>query len=86
MGRWKKEVHLPSLAGYKEIIIVMMRHGGAVDRIARDLGYPEKKVVDYIKAEGIDMLLNRRSWTWKETRKGRRRIRGQYKPRNNKKV
>ena len=85
MGRWKKELHLPSLAGYRETIIVMMRHGNSVDRIARDLGYPEKMVVDYIKAEGIDILLSRRSWTWKE-KKGRRKIRGQYKSRNNKKV
>ncbi len=85
MGRWKKELHLPSLAGYEEIIIVMMRHGNSVERIAKDLGYPEKRVVDYIKAEGIDILLSRRSWTWKEN-KGRRRIRGQYKSRNNKKV
>ena len=87
MGKrtWKKKAPVPSLGAFKETIIVMMRYGSAVDQIARDLDYPEKVVVDFIKSEGIDVLLSRRSWRWKAV-KERRKVRGQYKPRNNKKV
>jgi hypothetical protein len=56
---------LPNVSVYKEGILTMMRYGGAVDSIAKDLGIPEKILVDYIKAEGIDKQLSRRSWKWK---------------------
>jgi len=58
----------------------MMRYGGAVDRIAKDLGLSESKLVQYILDEGIDQLLVRRSWVWKESRVKRRKI-GVYKKR-----
>jgi len=65
---------------YRESILVMMRYGGAVDRIAKDLGLRESKLVKYIRDEGIDQLLARRSWVWKESRVKRRNI-GVYKKR-----
>ena len=54
------------LNGYKEAIKIMMRHGGAVDNIAIQLGYPEEVLVNYIKTEGLDVQLKRRKWKWKE--------------------
>ena len=61
----------------------MMRYGGAVDRIAKDLGLRESKLVEYILDEGIDQLLARRSWVWKESRVKRRNV-GVYKKRTKK--
>ena len=52
-------------APHRETIIVMMRYGGSVDQIARDLGIYEKVLVKYIKDEELDKKLERRSWTWK---------------------
>lgn len=52
-------------APHRETIIVMMRYGGSVDQIAQDLGIYEKVLVKYIKDEGLDKKLERRSWTWK---------------------
>ena len=43
----------------------MMRYGGGVDDIARQLGLVESDLVKYIKAEELDKKLERRSWTWK---------------------
>ena len=76
MGKrtWTKKAPLPNVSAYKESILTMMRYGGAVDKIAKDLGFPEKSVVDYIRAEGIDIQLSRRSWVWKSSRVTRRRI------------
>ena len=65
---------------YHESILVMMRYGGAVDRIAKELGVRESKLVQYILDEGIDQKLSRRSWVWKEKRVKRRNI-GVYKKR-----
>ena len=65
---------------YHETILVMMRHGGAVDRIAKDLDVPESALIKYIRDEGIDQLLSRRSWRWKEERVTRRSV-GVYKKR-----
>ena len=65
---------------YHETILVMTRHGGAVDRIAKDLDVPESVLVQYIRDEGIDQILSRRSWVWKEKRVKRRNI-GTYKKR-----
>ena len=67
---------------YHETIITMMRYGGSVDDIARDLGLTENSLVTYIKKEGIDKKLHRRSWKWKaQTRK--RRMVGSYRSRGN---
>ena len=67
---------------YHETIITMMRYGGAVDQIARDLGLTENSLVTYIKKEEIDKKLHRRSWKWKaQTRK--RRMVGSYRSRGN---
>ena len=65
---------------YHESILVMMRYGGAVDRIAKELGLRESKLVKYIRDEGIDQILSRRSWVWKEERAKRRSV-GVYKKR-----
>ena len=65
---------------YHETIIVMMRHGGAVDRMAKDLDIPESTLVQYIRDEGIDQILSRRYWVWKEKRVKRRTV-GVYKKR-----
>jgi len=58
----------------------MMRYGGSVDRIAKELGIPESTLVQYILDEGIDQILSRRSWVWKESRRKRRNV-GAYKKR-----
>ena len=60
-------------AGDHEIIIIMMRHGTSVDCIAKKLELPEKKLVTYIRKEGLDKQLARRSWTWKSNQKYRRK-------------
>ena len=85
MGKrtWTKKAPLPNVSAYKESILTMMRYGGAVDKIAKDLGFPEQVVVDYIKAEGIDKQLSRRSWKWKSG-KIRRRTLGYRKSRKEK--
>lgn len=77
MARDKKGVLLKPIHYYRESIILMMRYGKAVDRIAAELKYPEQMIVDYIKSEGIDSQLNRRSWKWKSD-KTKRRIMGGY--------
>ena len=59
---------------HRETIIVMMRYGGGVDDIARQLGLEEDDLIKYIKDEGLDIKLERRSWTWKAKQKSRRRI------------
>ena len=51
-----------------------MRYGQAIDMIARDLGIPEEKLVEYIKSEGIDKQLARRPWKWKADKPRRRRM------------
>ena len=71
-GRPKRE---PSAPGpHRETIIVMMRYGGSGDVIASQLGIRENDLVKYIKDEGLDKLLERRSWKWKASRKFRRRM------------
>jgi len=54
-----------NLSMYRETIVVMMRYGGCVDKIARDLGMVEDDLVKYIRDEGLDVQLSRRSWRWK---------------------
>lgn len=71
-GKSKLPKHVPDPRIYKETIITMMRYGGSIDIIAKDLGMPEKKLVNYIKKTGLDKQLVRRSWTWK-TAKPRKR-------------
>jgi len=83
MGRWKKGQPSPNVSVYKESILTMMRYGGAVDQIAKDLGIPERFLVAYIKEEGIDKQLSRRSWKWKSGVTKRRFV-GHYKTRKNK--
>ena len=61
--------HLPA---YKDVIIEMMRYGGAVDQIADDLNCSEPDLVFFIKSSGIDKQLSRRSWKWKATGKWKR--------------
>ena len=68
---------------YHETILVMMRHGCAVDRMSKDLDIQESTLVQYIRDEGIDQLLSRRSWRWKEEKIKRRCI-GKYKRRKKK--
>jgi len=63
----------PVIIQYHETIIIMMRHGTSVDRIAKKLELPEKKLVTYIRKEGLDKQLARRSWTWKSNQKYRRK-------------
>ena len=79
MGREKTYFMLYNISQYKETIKIMMRHGGIVSNMAKKLGYPEKELVNYIKAEGLDIELSRRGWEWKNKRgsKGmkRRRVR-----------
>lgn len=53
------------ISHYKETIKIMMRHGGVVSDMAKQLGHPEKALIDYIKSEGLDIELRRRSWKWK---------------------
>ena len=66
MGRHKRPpIEGKSPEAHKETIIVMMRYGGSVDNIATDLGLYEKVLVKYIKKEGLDKKMARRSWTWK---------------------
>jgi len=66
---------IPSAPGpHRETIIVMMRYGGNVDTIAEQLGIRESDLVKYIKDEGLDKLLARRSWKWKAKNKYRRRV------------
>ena len=43
-----KKALLP-VDSYKDFIIVVMRHGGSVDQIAKDLGYSEQELVEYIR-------------------------------------
>ena len=64
------------LHAYKDVIIEMMRYGGAVDQIADDLNCSEEDLVHFIKSSGIDKQLSRRSWKWKATDKGKRRVIG----------
>ena len=71
-GRPKTPRKMP--APHRETIIVMMRYGGGVDDIARQLGLVESDLIKYIKAEELDKKLERRSWTWKAKRKSRRRM------------
>ena len=68
-----KKAVLP-VDSYKDFIIVVMRHGGSVDQIAKDLGYSEQELVEYIKSSGIDKQLSRRSWKWKAGKKRKRKF------------
>ena len=61
---------------YKETIITMMRYGTNVDQIAKDLNMNESTLGDFIRKEGIDWDLRRRSWGWKTEGKLNRRKRG----------
>ena len=57
---------------YMETIKCMMRYGTNVDQIAKDLHIKEKTLVGFIREEGIDQDLKRRSWAWKTEKKNRR--------------
>ena len=70
----KAELH-PAISQYHEAIIIMMRYGTSVDHIAKKLDLPEKGLVDYIKKEGLDKQMARRSWTWNSNHKYRRKPR-----------
>lgn len=71
---WKKpKIEIP-LEQYQESIMLMMRYGGSVDHMAKDLNVTESRLVDFIKKEGIDKKLVRRSWSWKSSKKNRRRL------------
>ena len=72
-----KKALLP-VDSYKDFIIVVMQHGGSVDQIAKDLGYSEQELVEYIKSSGLDKQLSRRSWKWKAGEKRKRNV-GTYK-------
>ena len=61
---------------YKETIIRMMRYGTNVDQIAKDLDIKESVLDDFIRKEGIDWDLRRRSWAWKTKGKVYRKRRG----------
>ena len=74
----KAELH-PAISQYHEAIIIMMRYGKSVDHIAKKLDLPEKGLVDYIKKEGLDKQMARRSWTWNSNHKYRRKPRKQDK-------
>ena len=63
---------LVRLDSNRETIVIMMRYGGAIDQIARELGYSEQELVEYIKSSGIDKQLSRRSWKWKAGEKRKR--------------
>ena len=76
MGKWGKDMVEANPAVYRETIVVMMRYGGCVDQIAKDLGMRESTLVDYIRLEGLDVELGRRSWRWKSVT-GKKRRRGQ---------
>ena len=69
-GRKKTPDVLPG--PYKETIKCMMRFGTNVDQIAKDLHIKEKTLVEFIREEGIDQDLKRRSWAWKTEKKNRR--------------
>ena len=71
-----RELSLGNLESYREVIIEMMRYSGAVDQIADDLNCSEEDLVHFIKSSGIDKQLSRRSWKWKVTDKGKRRVIG----------
>tara|TARA_Y100000034_G_scaffold80863_1_gene96963 strand:- start:1078 stop:1371 length:294 start_codon:yes stop_codon:yes gene_type:complete len=66
-----------NLSMYRETIVVMMRYGGCVDKIARDLGIVESDLVRYIREEGLDDQLSRRGWRWKTEGGLRRKKRSQ---------
>lgn len=79
MGTYKNKVGRPKAIRrmpepHRETIIVMMRYGGGVDNIARQLGLVESDLIKYIKDSGLDKQLERRSWTWKAKQKSRRRM------------
>ena len=74
----KAELH-PAISQYHEAIIIMMRYGTSVDHIAKRQDLPEKGLVDYIKKEGLDKQMARRSWTWNSNHKYRRKPRKQDK-------
>ena len=67
-----KKLSLINLESYREVIIEMMRYGGAVDQIADDLNCSEPDLVFFIKSSGIDKQLSRRSWKWKAVDKRKR--------------
>ena len=73
---------LVRLDSNRETIVIMMRYGGAIDQIARELGYSEQELVEYIKSSGIDKQLSRRSWKWKAGEK-RKRNAATYKRKKN---
>ena len=71
---WKKpKIQIP-LEQYQESIMLMMRYGGSVDRMAKDLNVTESRLIAFIKKEGMDKKLGRRSWSWKSAKKNRRRL------------
>ena len=71
-----RKLLLSSLEGYREVIIEMMRYGEAVDQIADKINCSEEDLVCFIKSSGLDKQLSRRSWKWKVTDKGKRRVIG----------
>ena len=58
----KAELH-PVINQYHEAIIIIMSYGISVDYIAEKLDLPEKRLVEYIKKEGLDKQMTRRPWT-----------------------
>ena len=69
-----KKLSLINLESYREVIIEMMRYGGAVDQIAVELKCSEQDLIHFIKSSGLDKLLSRRSWKWKAPGKWRRKV------------
>ena len=60
-----------NLAQYEEAILIMMRHGGALDKIAIAVGTSEDHLLSYLNDKGIIEKLKNRSWTYKS--KGKKR-------------
>ena len=60
-----------NLDQYKEAIMIMMRHGGSLDKIARDVGVTEDKLLSYLHDNGILDKLRNRSWTYTSKKKKR---------------
>ena len=61
---------------YMETIKCMMRYGTNVDQIAKDLDIDESVLASFIRKEGIDQDLRRRSWAWKTKGKVYKKRRG----------
>ena len=53
MAKWSKDRVEANPAVYRETIVVMMRYGGCVDQIAKDLGMREKHVSGLYSVRGV---------------------------------